>query len=89
MRCKCECKCPENVEAYELLEDMPGLEAGAVFIHDKTDRENGSPAHGCLKLAWEKGMCQQAWCGHTFILPGQMVSEKKWFRKIRNGGVYK
>lgn len=89
MSCKCECKCAESIDAYELLKDMPGLKAGAVFIHDKEDSESGSPAHGCFKLAWEEGMCQQYWCGHTFILPGQMVSESNWFRKIRHRGIYK
>lgn len=39
---------------------------GVVFIRDENDSDTGSPAHGCLKLAWDNGSCQAQWCGHKW-----------------------
>ena len=72
------------MKAYRLLRDMPQLDAGAVFVHDKKDRVNGSIALGCLKLAWDNGNCQSGWCGVTYILPGQLADDREWFVKIKN-----
>ncbi len=77
------------MKAYKLRKAIPGLEAGAVFVHDIDDSKNGSPAFGCLKLAWDAGNCQQSWCGSTFIFPGQMVENTEWFIEIENNPRYK
>jgi hypothetical protein len=79
---------PEYMPAYKLKFQMPGLHEGAVFVHDKSDSENGSYAYGCLKLAWDKGNCQHfgnnGWCGHTYILPGQLAENRDWFHPTPN-----
>jgi len=76
------------MKAYKLLKDMPGLDAGAVFVHDKKDYETGSVSHGSLKLAWDNGNCQffsdYGWCANAHILPGKLADSKKWFEKIKN-----
>jgi hypothetical protein len=72
------------MKAYRLLKAVPGLEAGAVFLHDKKDRNKGSIGCGCLKLAWEDNNCQQNWCAETHIFPGQLIDDTKWFRRIKN-----
>lgn len=72
-----------RIEAYELKHDVPGVKRGTVFIHDPEDSELGSPAHGCMKLAWDNGSCQD-WCGHTIIFPGQLAEDRKWFKPISN-----
>lgn len=86
----CNCQCHESYpDAYELLRDMPSLPRGVVFIHDKNDSEKGSPVLGCLKLAWVEGNCQADWCGHTYVLPGQLAEDRDWFRPVKNRGQYK
>ena len=74
------------MKAYKLLKDMPQLKAGAIFMHDKKDWENGSTSYGCLKLAWCWGSTtpQSGWCGETYILPGQLAKDREWFKKIKN-----
>jgi hypothetical protein len=72
------------MKAYILLKQIPGLDSGAVFIHDEKDDVNGSSAYGCLKLAWDRGNCQQGWCGGTFIFPGQLANDRNWFKEIEN-----
>ena len=72
------------MKAYKLLKDVPGLEAGAVFLHDKKDSVKGSIGYGCLKLAWDSGACQMNWCAETYIFPGQLIDDKEWFVKIKN-----
>jgi len=72
------------MKAYKLLKDVPGLRAGVVFVHDEHDAINGSPACGCLKLAWDDGSCQDGWCAETHIFPGQLINDKNWFVKIKN-----
>lgn len=70
---------------YKLMKSIPGLKKGAVFYHDTADHIRGSIAYGCLKLAWApKGDCQQAWCGGTFVFPGQLVNDVLSFKKLLN-----
>jgi len=70
------------MKKYKLLKDIPGLKAGAIFEHDANDDEKGSAGYGCLKLSWIDGDCQQGWCAETHIFPGQLIEDKKWFKKI-------
>ena len=72
------------MKAYRLLMPMPGLLPGAVFLHDKDDADKGSPAFGCLKLAWDNGCTQQCWGGGIFVLPGQLAEDREWFGPIDN-----
>jgi hypothetical protein len=76
------------MKAYRLIKDIPGLEAGAVFVHDKHDSKKGSIGAGCLKLAWDDHNCQQSWCAETHILPGQLASDTEWFVRIKNHKKY-
>lgn len=76
-----------NMNKYTLLHDMPGLKKGAIFEHydhNHKDKEWGSIACGALVLTWIDGMCQQGWCAETFILPGQLAEDKKWFKLIKD-----
>jgi hypothetical protein len=79
-----ECSCKSVLPAYRLLKPAFGLPAGTIFVHDESDSVLGSPAHGCMKLAWVNGSCQAGWCGHVFILPGQMASDAEWFAHVQN-----
>lgn len=76
------------MKAYKLLKDIPGLKAGAVFLHDKADQKKGSIGYGCLKLAWKNHNCQGGWCAETHIFPGQLAKDTEWFIKIKNNKVY-
>jgi len=76
------------MKAYKLLKEMPGLNAGAVFVHDESDQEKGSIGHGCLKLAWKAGGTQDGWCGETHVLPGQLAKNREWFTEIENKPTY-
>jgi hypothetical protein len=82
------------MDAYILLKDMPRLDAGTVFVHDKDDHEKGSIGCGCLKNAWDNGNCQHgksgqnAWCAGTHILPGQLAEDRDWFEPFDNDGRY-
>lgn len=73
---------------YQLLKDMPGLKKGAIFEHYDHRHKGGywgSIVCGAMVLAWlNGGMCQQYWCGETFILPGQLAEDKKWFKLIKD-----
>jgi hypothetical protein len=71
-----------ELKQFKLLRDIPGLKAGAIFYYDPNDSIRGSIGLGCLKLAWRKGDCQQSWCADTFIFPGQLADNSKWFKKI-------
>lgn len=76
------------MKAFVLLRRMPGLEQGAVFVHDAKNESNlGSPRHGCLILAWDAGGCQGSWCGATFVLPGQLAKDDSWFEEVDNPNV--
>ncbi len=76
------------MKAYKLLKDIPGVDAGAVFIHDKKDSNKGNVGHGCLKLAWKNGSCQgnnrNYWVAETHIFPGQLIRDEEWFIKIED-----
>lgn len=68
---------------FVLIKNMPGLKAGAIFVHMKYSNARpdvGNVGCGALVLAWSpEGNCQQNWCGGAFILPGQMFNEEEWF----------
>lgn len=72
----------KKYDIYKLKVNIPGLEKGALFYHDTDDSIRGSIAHGCLKLAWINGNCQQDWCGDTFVFPGHLVKDDDCFEKI-------
>lgn len=45
------------------------LPAGAIFVHDTDDREQGSIAEGCLKLCWTPdGNTYGSLCANTVVL---------------------
>ena len=75
------------MKAYRLQKDIPGMDAGAIFLHDKNDRIKGSIACGCLKNAWVNGDCQgtkkDQWCGSTHVFPGQLADDRKWFKPVK------
>lgn len=86
------------MRAFKLLKNMTGLNKGLVFVYDQANESLlGSPAFGCLILAWDNGDCQNnydkngnwegGWCGGTFILPGQLAKDSKWFEEIENPAV--
>ena len=83
------------LKAYKLKVGVLDYPAGTVFVHDPFDSDKGSPAYGCMKLAWVKGGCQHnrdamhAYCGHTFVFPGQYAEDKEFFEEIPNNGEYK
>tara|TARA_R110000851_G_C12626265_1_gene517231 strand:- start:120 stop:431 length:312 start_codon:yes stop_codon:yes gene_type:complete len=71
---------------YKLLKDLPCLKKGAIFEHrvyDKNFPDRGNYGCGVLILAWINGMCQEQWCGETFIFPGQLADNKDWFVLVR------
>ncbi len=71
---------------YRLLQDLPDLNKGAIFEHREYDRhypDRGNIGSGCLILGWINGMCQQGWCGETYIFPGQLIRSKEWFELIK------
>jgi hypothetical protein len=72
----------ETMDKYMLLKDMPGLKAGAIFVHDTEDCIRGSFGDGCLKLAWINGDCQQGFCADTFSLHASVRRNEEWFKKI-------
>jgi len=71
------------MKAYKLLKNIPGMKAGAIFLHDKNDHIKGSLACGCLKNAWINGDCQNSWCGSTHVFPGQLAKDRKWFKPVK------
>ncbi len=76
------------MKAYKLLKSIPGLNAGAVFVHDKNDIAKGSIFCGCLKLAWEDGRYQDGWYADSYILPGQLAQDVEWFAEVKNKSKY-
>lgn len=91
--CTCKCHSPMvGLAAYRLKKPIPGCAAGTIFIHDPDDAVRGSLAHGCLKLAWDRGNCQLAassWCGHTFSFPAPLKDDAEWFEQVENESRYK
>ena len=72
-----------------IIRDIPMLKRGSVFVYDeRNESQLGSPACGCLILAWNNGQCagvdDALWCGGTYILPGQCARDKSWFTEIEN-----
>lgn len=77
------------MRAFELIRDIPMLKRGSVFVYDEHNESGlGSPARGCLILAWNNGNCagigDALWCGATYILPGQCAKDESWFIEIDN-----
>lgn len=72
------------MKAYRLLKNIPGLNAGVVFLHDKEDNIKGSIGYGCLKNAWDAGSCQGGWVAGTHVFPGQLADDREWFMPIEN-----
>jgi hypothetical protein len=80
---------PGALPAYRLLRDIPGAQAGTIFVHDADDRDKGSIASGCLKNAWDRGNTQQPlcnFCAETHVFPGQMANATDWFERVANNG---
>ena len=71
------------MKAYKLLKNIPGMNAGAVFLHDKNDSVKGSFGCGCLKNAWVDGNCQDSWCAETHVFPGQLSKDREWFKPVK------
>jgi hypothetical protein len=88
----CSCYCcsrkKETYPAYRLLKDIPGCEAGTVFLYDRQDSIKGSIGLGCLKNAWIKGGVQGRFCAETHVFPGQMKDDHEWFQSMDNDGSY-
>lgn len=74
------------MRAFQLKKKMPAAPKGTVFVWDnKNESLLGSPACGCLILAWDTGSCQEdTYVGAAIILPGQMAMDSKWFEEIPN-----
>ena len=76
------------MKAYKLLKDIPGMDAGAVFLHDEHDHKKGSVGCGCLKNAWNAGDTQgnkeHQWVAGTHVFPGQLADDREWFKPIKN-----
>lgn len=73
----------KHMDKYVLQKELFDLPVGTVFVHDKDDRVKGSPAAGCLKLAWtDDGNCQKGvnYCGETFILHADVRRNLEWFK---------
>lgn len=75
---------------YELQQDLAGLvPAGAIFVHDTDDHENGSAANGCLKLCWTpEGSCYMgakgSLCGGTIIFHAAF-KDTELFKRVSFG----
>jgi hypothetical protein len=72
-----------NYDYYRLKKSCLGLDAGAIFYHDKEDRELGSLAAGCLKLAWDAdGNCDFGTCSDTYILHACAINDIEYLEKV-------
>ena len=78
-----------HYDYYELQEDLAGIvPKGAIFVHDTDDHENGSPAHGCLKLCWTpdgniyRGRNHIGICGGTVIFHAEFANTSM-FKLVR------
>jgi len=70
---------------YKLKREMVGLSAGVIFEHRDYDEEfpdRGNYGAGVMILAWVDGNCQADWAGESFILPGQLANDKRWFEPV-------
>jgi hypothetical protein len=78
-----------NYDFYELLQDIPSIDVGAIFYWDKNDTVYGSVAEGCLKLCWTpngncyKGEGNCGLCGDTIIFHASARTNIKWFKLIQ------
>jgi hypothetical protein len=73
---------------YELLQNIPCIDKGAIFYYDKDDHVKGSIGEGCLKLCWTPaGGCYGndvvALCAGTIVFHAFARKDKRWFRKIK------
>jgi len=73
----------KKTKYYELLQNMPCVDKGAIFYWDKKDTVRGSISQGCLKLCWTPtGGCYSGFCADTFVLHADARGNKDWFRRI-------
>ena len=73
---------------YRLKKNLPNLKAGVIFEHREYDPkypDRGNPGEGVMILGWLNGMCQDSWCGETYIMPGQLAKNREWFEPIELG----
>lgn len=67
---------------YKLKKDLPDLNKGVIFEHrdyDSAYPDRGNIGSGVMILSWLNEGCQCDWFGETYILPGQLASNKEWF----------
>ena len=72
---------------YILKKELPNLKAGVIFEHREWDKripERGNPGSGVMILGWIDGMCQDSWCGETYMFPGQLAGNEEWFEKVHD-----
>ncbi|MDA1541965.1 hypothetical protein ACTFOJ_26345 [Bacillus cereus group sp. MYBK77-1] len=72
-----------HMDKYVLQKELFDLPIGTVFVHDKDDRFKGSPAAGCLKLAWtDDGNCQKGvwYAAETFVFHADVRKNLEWFK---------
>lgn len=75
-----------NYNFYELLKDVPGIDAGAMFYWDKNDSVYGSILEGCVKLCWTQtgssysGKDNCGLAGDTIIFHASVREDKNWFK---------
>lgn len=68
---------------YELMRDIPLVNAGALFYYDENDKVKGSVGAGCLKLAWSiDGNCQNTLCADTIIFHANARRDPSWFKRV-------
>jgi hypothetical protein len=79
----------EGYNFYELLKDIPCVDAGAIFYWDKNDDRLGSIAEGCLKLCWTPdGSCYSSKttlgvCGDTIVFHASARNDSNWFKLVQ------
>jgi hypothetical protein len=82
----------KDMDEYILQKDIPGVKAGAIFVHDKEDKIYGSIMGGCLKLAWDNGNAPiqtenhyyAGLAGGTIIFHASVIEDKEWFVKRKS-----
>jgi hypothetical protein len=71
---------------FRLKKDIPLAKAGTIFYYDVGDSVRGSPAAGCLKMAWTKdGGCQNQLCADTIVFHASATESEEWFERICSG----
>lgn len=79
-----------NYNFYKLLQNVPGIDAGAIFYWDKNDDIYGSIAAGCLKLCWNPyGGCycssnNYGLAGDTIVFHASAREDENWFKLVQS-----